>query len=81
VTEPAGGVITPASVGGLVSLVVDMVLPHDRNIVLARIEKCSLRLTVGQDIKTLLAAHKVIGALLDGWHIAEVNVEELKSSI
>jgi len=35
------------------------------------------RLTVGQDIKALLAAHEVIDGLFDSGHIAQVNVEEL----
>jgi hypothetical protein len=39
------------------------------------------QLTVGQDIKTLLAVRKVLDRLLDGRQISQVNVQELQAAI
>ena len=39
------------------------------------------RLTVGQDVETLFAAHKVIDGLSDRGQITQVDVYELESPI
>jgi hypothetical protein len=50
-------------------------------VLISTLSQTGAQLTVGQDIKTLLAVREVLDRLLDGRKISQVDVQELQAAI